>query len=276
MSKSLQAHKSLSSKKVGFVGKSERTETTLEDYSSILQLLGKDGLPRIMVGGQAVNFWAEFYLEADPQLNNFRPFQSKDLDLLGTQMDLLDLASKTGFKIVAAENKAFIPSAGYLLMPHRNGVEVKVEILKRIYGVRTHDIQEKALEFNYRAKNIRIIDPISLLQSKVENAVGLEQKRPHGNRQDEKHMRIMMMVVRAHLRGSIKNIGQEKYGVRDCLNLHEDVISICTSNAGKQAVRMYELNWEDVFPLKELTKSNYEGLRNFAEIRWPRVERDLP
>lgn len=251
------------------------TGTTLDDYSQVLDLPGKDGLPRIIVGGQAVNFWATFYLKTEPTLNRFVPFHSKDLDLLGTSIDLLDLAKKTGFKIAQAENKTFIPSAGYLLMPLKSGDTVKVEILKRIYGIQTHEIQDKAVVLDYSGHQIRVIDPISLLKAKMENAVNLEQKRPHGDRQDEKHMRIMIVVTQTYLRETIANIGLEKFSVRDCLDFHEEVVNICSSKSGKKAIEMYDIKWEDALPIEDLEHSEHSQLKNFITKRWHRVKTDL-
>ncbi|MBI4023852.1 MAG: hypothetical protein HY360_02660 [Verrucomicrobia bacterium] len=90
-----------------------RRQTSLEDYIQVLRLTGTDGLPRILVGGQAIHAWAEYYVEAEPELCKFLPFLSKDIDLLGTALDLLMIERATGFHAVLAENRVFIPSAGY-------------------------------------------------------------------------------------------------------------------------------------------------------------------
>ena len=37
----------------------------------------------LIVGGQAVNLWAEIYAASEPTLHQFEPFTSKDADIHG-------------------------------------------------------------------------------------------------------------------------------------------------------------------------------------------------
>ena len=43
----------------------------------------RGGQPYLLIGGQAVNYWAERYLAAEPQLETLRPFTSEDIDFKG-------------------------------------------------------------------------------------------------------------------------------------------------------------------------------------------------
>ena len=53
---------------------------------------------QLVVGGQAVNLWAERYQDREPELAKYQPFTSKDLDLIGTMDDVLLLSQQTGAK----------------------------------------------------------------------------------------------------------------------------------------------------------------------------------
>jgi hypothetical protein len=48
----------------------------------VVRLLGSDGRA-FAVGGQAINLWAEHYATIADELNEFRPFTSKDIDFFG-------------------------------------------------------------------------------------------------------------------------------------------------------------------------------------------------
>ncbi len=216
-----------------------KPDTSPEDYKDILALNGSDGMPRILVGGHAVNVWAEHYLKEEPSLAEFMPFRSKDLDILGTSSDLEDVARKTGLKCERAENRTFIPSAGYLLMKHKSGEFVKVEILKRIYGVTSESLKERASELVHQGIRIRVIDPLTLLRAKTENSVHLEQNKPGYERQDVKHMQIMLIVAHAFLKDTIKAFLKSEIDARDVLSFHEEYLSFAKTETARKAAAMY-------------------------------------
>jgi hypothetical protein len=57
---------------------------SLDQFSEILKVRDAAGKPYILIGGQAVNYWAERYLEREPQLKALGPSTSADLDFKGT------------------------------------------------------------------------------------------------------------------------------------------------------------------------------------------------
>ena len=54
-------------------------ETRISDYASFLRDLGSSGADYFLEGGQAVNFWAEYFSAkgAEDVLSQFAPFTSK-------------------------------------------------------------------------------------------------------------------------------------------------------------------------------------------------------
>ena len=58
-------------------------ETRIVDYLDFLGGLGAANAPYFLEGGQAVNFWAEYFSNkgAGEALEQYRPFTSKDCDL---------------------------------------------------------------------------------------------------------------------------------------------------------------------------------------------------
>lgn len=238
----------------------------VEDYRVVLMAPGPDGLPRVIVGGQAVNVWAERYLAAEPRLADYLPFTSKDLDLLGDAHDLDRLAVLTGWRKRAALRRVFIPSAGALEMPRDGQPPVKIEILKRIYGIATEDVLRTAVLVERSGLRLRVIDPITLLQAKTENAV----KLPQANRQDVKHMRMMMLCVRAFLGEQLAEIEAGRLAPRDYVDALERVLQVASSHTAATAARKLGIDWMETLPLKELQESPHAKLRNFVEKRLPR------
>jgi hypothetical protein len=65
---------------------------SLQQFSEIFKIRDAAGKPYILIGGQAVNYWAERYLSAEPELKLFQPFTSEDIDFKGGQEDVQHIA----------------------------------------------------------------------------------------------------------------------------------------------------------------------------------------
>ena len=74
----------------------ETGDFSVSDADALLELIYSEPTGRIViVGGQAVNFWADRYAADKSELLAYRPFTSRDLDLLGSMANAYRLASKT-------------------------------------------------------------------------------------------------------------------------------------------------------------------------------------
>ena len=63
----------------------EADKFSVSDADALLELIYSKPSGRIViVGGQAVNFWADRYAPDEPGLLVYRPFTSRDLDLLAS------------------------------------------------------------------------------------------------------------------------------------------------------------------------------------------------
>ncbi len=70
------------------------TRFTLQQFSEVLQLRNPAGRPYILIGGQAVNYWAGRYLTAESDLQKHLPFTSEDIDFSGNREDVRHIASQ--------------------------------------------------------------------------------------------------------------------------------------------------------------------------------------
>jgi hypothetical protein len=61
---------------------------SLRQFSEIFKIRDSNGQPYILIGGQAVNYWAEHYLSAEPQPAELPPFTSEDIDFKGGHADV--------------------------------------------------------------------------------------------------------------------------------------------------------------------------------------------
>jgi hypothetical protein len=66
-----------------------------EAVIDIASILGEDQ-DTFIVGGQALNIWAEYYAGSANELNAYRPFTSKDIDYFGYRAAAERLAARIG------------------------------------------------------------------------------------------------------------------------------------------------------------------------------------
>lgn len=224
----------------------------------------------MVVGGQAVSIWADRYLASEPELRQYLPFTSKDLDLLGDYLDLDHLAKATGFRKESAPRKLLIPSAGYLEIPRAGARPIKVEVLKRIHGVTTAEAKATALVVEQEGVRYRVLHPVILLKAKLEATIDLPQAKPGLERQDLRHLRIMLVCVRGFLRELIAAVEAGKLPGRDCVNLLEETMAFATSTSGIKARKKHGIDWRTALPIASLGEVTNAKLRNFRDKRLPR------
>ena len=138
-----------------------------EDYLEFLQSLGARTGEQFLIGGQAVNYWAERYLATEPQLVSLQPFTSEDIDFKGGHADVqriarqLELAPGYPPKVQMTALAGFIPF-------HIGDLKSAIEVVRRIPGI--SDAHTPAIQADWNGITIRVLDPISLLACKLELA----------------------------------------------------------------------------------------------------------
>ncbi len=65
-----------------------------DDVKSTLESL--DGTDIVLVGGQALNFWADLYLSRVEELARDQPYTSKDIDFCGPRHAVVECARRLG------------------------------------------------------------------------------------------------------------------------------------------------------------------------------------
>jgi hypothetical protein len=92
----------------------------------ILELAGTD---MILVGGQALAFWAAYYYTTAPSIAI-----TKDVDLLGTRADVERLAHGLGGKAVFPHKNEMTLLVGQVMKDLPGGDYVNIDVMFRVYG----------------------------------------------------------------------------------------------------------------------------------------------
>ena len=157
----------------------------------ILELAGID---MILVGGQALAFWAAYYRTPAPAIAI-----TKDVDLLGTKADVERLARGLDAKAVFPHKIATTILVGQVLKDLPGGDYVNIDVMFRVYGnIATEAMRarlgDRITGNENPAGRFRVMHPIDVLQGRLENVYGLSAKQDeHGVAQ----LRLAIEVARS-------------------------------------------------------------------------------
>ncbi len=237
---------------------------SLAQFLGVLQIRDESGRPYVIIGGQAVNYWAETYLPKESGLEKFIPFVSKDIDFLGNRADVLKAARQLGGAARFPHKKLMTAFAGGVALTIL-GFETNVEFLRSVPGVSVAEIHRWAVSSERAGVGVRVLDPISLLSCKLLLAFRIDQ----GQRRDADHARILLLCTRAFLRETLRAAEAGELSARGWLGAVERVLKLAESTTGQKAARQLDVDWRQVLPETEIAVSLHRLIIRFREQRLP-------
>jgi len=243
---------------------------SLQQFNPVLALRNAEGKPYVIIGGQAVGYWAETYLDQEPGLAQWLPFASKDIDFQGDRDDVLRIAKVLGVRAQLPGSRDMTALAG--IIPFKiSALRTSIEVVRSFPGMPKKNLQEWALTANRGGKEIRVLDPLSLLDSKLHLALNVDQRE----RRDVEHLRIMLLCVRAFLRETLRGVEAGTLPARGWLGAVERVLKLTESSRGRKAVRALAVDWTQALPLTEIAASDHRAAKRFRETRLLRWQTKL-
>ena len=124
---------------------------SLEQFTAVFDLRNAEGEPYLIIGGQAVNYWAETYLLQEPGLAQWLPFSSKDIDFQGNRDDVIRIARSLGVRAQLPHSREMTALAG--IIPLTIGdIRTNIEVLRLFPGMPKAKVQRWALTANRGGK----------------------------------------------------------------------------------------------------------------------------
>jgi hypothetical protein len=238
---------------------------SLRHFTEVFNVRNKQGAPLVLIGGQAVNYWAELYSTEEPGLAKWQPFTSEDIDFQGSREDVRAIALQLGSVAIFPRPVEMTALAG--MIPFKRGdLKSQIEVVASVPGVPAKLLQETALEATWEKHQIRVIDPISLLCAKAHLALKVPQK----GRRDADHLAIMVLCVRAFLKEASYKVDGGSLPARNWLAAVERVLTLSESTTGARTARRFGTDWNEVLPLKEIERSGAPQIVSFRNRRLPR------
>lgn len=220
----------------------------------------------LIVGGQAVNLWAEIYVSTETELHQFEPFTSKDADICGTRELAEIIHRRTGWTCRFFDEPRQ-PAVALLTKTEHSGPTLIVEVLRSVYGVNQDDLSRNQVRELRPGEHYRIPAPLVLLKAKLANVAHLSvEKRP----QDLKHTRMLLPICRAYLLEMHAAIGRPDMSERNFLGAISYVTEVIQSPDAKAVKERHGLDLGSLFP-RSLGVSPHEKVRRFAGQQLPRI-----
>ena len=147
------------------------------------QILRTAGTNVVLVGGQALAFWAAYY-----DLPIAQATVTKDADFLGQRSDVTRFAKDLGGRAAYPHKmQAWATSlVGCVDIAIEGNNYVHIDVLFQIHGKQsTADVWERAAEVETKGITIKIMHPMDVLESRLDNVYGLREKQDeHGSAQN--------------------------------------------------------------------------------------------
>ena len=228
----------------------------------MFDLRDSEGKPYLLIGGQAVNYWAERYLQDDPNLERLQPFTSEDIDFKGNRSDVERIAKQLNLPPVFPDRREMTSLAGAI--PFRiGGIASNIEVVRRIPGA-PPSAEQAAIEAEWNGKRLRLLDPVSLFASKLK----LYATVPQNDRQDARHLRILLLCVRCFLGELLEELDLGTLRSRHWLNLVGFVLKITSTKSAERIASELGLAWRDVLPWEAMAASKDPKVMQFlANVR---------
>jgi hypothetical protein len=237
---------------------------SLDQFDPVLNATNDGGQPYLLIGGQAVYFWASLYIGEEQALEQWRPFTSKDIDFHGGRFDLIRFAKQMGVVPRFPHKKEMTAWAGAAVVRIPGGT-TSVDFLRSMPGVKSTEAIRFAVERNYQGWRLRVLDPISLLSCKATLALKVKQD----GRRDAEHAKIMIYCVRAFLREGLRGMESGEIVERGWLNAVERVLKLAEITLGKKLAKELGVDWQQALPLLEIGASTHRAAIQLREKRLP-------
>lgn len=234
---------------------------TFEDIYSIIESL-PESETLTLVGGQALNFWAELYFHDDADfVMNYGPFTSADIDFFGGKKEIINCANIWGGKAKFNDPFDSSPNSGIVIIPLESDESLIIDFLSSVHGLTEDQILKQRIKVNYKNAEFYIIHPLHCLKSRVVNVVSL-------NRTDKitlNRVKIAIEVMKRRI-NQLVDAERKRQALREC----ESVFHIASDTM--LGIKLFIDHKLDIF---EAVPKNDRLGEMFIKRRYPQMKQFL-
>jgi len=147
--------------------------STLSEAYELLSQLPEELAERIvLIGGQALLLWAEYYLIDQSTGLQYEFLASNDLDFMGKRPEVIECAAAwhAEHKLPGLDDNT--PQSGIVVL-NNSGLFHTIDFLSSVYGISDKDVHTYSDKMVFGNKHIKVLSPPLCLKSRIENLSGL-------------------------------------------------------------------------------------------------------
>lgn len=257
-------------------------ELGYDEVRSVLELAAREPPGLTLIGGQALNYWADRYLDRSPALQALarqRPFTSGDVDFVGplaerptrSSPDSIDVAGElaVGEKLARALHGQFeraglyAPRATLATVQYRDdrddpGAKPRViHFLGEMVGVTPVDVARTSLVVQ---GHLRVMNPVHSMESRISNVLRLASYR---NDKGRHQARVSIPCAQEFLR---ELVDAGRYD--QVLDFNERIFELARRNAkgcAKEGFRPFDTILVDERLPEKFRAENYPRMKQTME-----------
>jgi hypothetical protein len=208
----------------------------------------------VLVGGQALAFWAGYYDVPEP--DDLGPAISRDVDFFSSSpvnsAPLRAFARAIGGRAIVQPIEALTALIGSAVAPAADGGVYNVDLIHQVFGLDKTEIEKHAVEVPLAdsAARIRVLHPVHVLQSRNANLHKLASKQDEIGR---KQFALSISVARAYLEEradaieALHGLGEQQRQ-RAVLSAMHRVMEYASEDAARKNAQRHGLHIADAIP----------------------------
>lgn len=242
------------------------------DIKPILSRLGDVTTRIVLVGGQAVNFWADYYSSRVLALAQ-EYFTSKDIDFCGDRTAVRLCAERLGGQFRLAGMDDHTPNTGIVTFIDEHGIKRIIDFIDQPYGLRAGDVRKTALPIevldedgNPTGVGFKVMHPVWCMMSRVCNTMGLPG---YATSHALKQLRASVLCAREFLLDLVEG---EEY--RAVIKLNERIFKFChDSDPGLRVKSAHGIDPFDAVVVDDRLPEVFRQRRYPQMVSWLKAKR---
>lgn len=236
----------------------ERLETeAVLSPGEVRKILGVCSPEAVLVGGQALGFWADRYGVSRP--TPLIPVVTADVDFIGGSALARKLGETLGWNWWVPSLDDVTEQSGKVTLRMPDDSIKQVDFLFAVAGLTTADVIRRAIEMQVpEIGTLRVMHPIDLLDSRIQNLLLIPGKR---NEIGVAQAQLAVLVVRAFIQNEIHVRGEKR-----ALKLLERTVSLAESPGAIRIFLAYGID-----PLAAIPTEHFLTTSSLHTKRWPQV-----